>query len=95
MNGRITDEPTPEGRLAALVFSIRAHMRDHEKKDPDYADFRDAMRPFVRRELILARLEDLRQTTGAILTFKTAELAKELVELNMQIAQISDRFHLS
>lgn len=94
MDGRIASEPTPEGRLAALAFSIGVQMRDHEKKDPDYADFRDAMRPFVKRELILARLEDLRQTTGATLTLRTAELAKELLDLNKQIAEISDRFHL-
>lgn len=95
MDGRITSEPTPEGRIAAVVFSVWVQMRDHEKKDPDYADYRDALRPFLRRELILALMQDLRHQTGAIMTFRAAELGKELVEANLEIARISDRFHLA
>lgn len=94
MDGRISSEPTPEGRLAAVSFSVAIQMRDHEKKEADYADYRDCMRPFVQRELILARLEELRKTTSAIMTIRVAELAKELAEVSAQIAQISDRFHL-
>jgi len=94
MDGRIASEPTPEGRLAAVVLSVFIQMRDHEKKDPDYADYRDALRPFLHREIILARMKDVRHATGAIMTTLTAELARELTEVNAAIVQISDRFHL-
>ena len=77
------------------MFSVWVQMRDHEQKDPDYADYRDALKPFLRREMIMASMRDLQHTTGATLTFRTAELGKELVEVNMEIAKISDRFHLA
>lgn len=94
MDGRITSDPTPEGRLAAVVKSVFIQMRDHERKDPDYADFRDCMRPFLQREIILARMEELCKTTGATMTMRVDELAKELLEVSAKIHEMSDRFHL-
>ena len=67
MDGRIASEPTPEGRLAAVVLSVFIQMRDHEKKDPDYADYRDRMTPVpCSGEIILARMKDACGATGAI-----------------------------
>jgi hypothetical protein len=94
MDGRITSEPTPEGRLAAVAYSVMVQMRDHEKKDADYADYRDCLRPFVHRELILVQLEVLRRSSGADMSLRVSELAKDLAEVSVQIAHISDRFHL-
>ena len=94
MDGRIAGEPTPEGRLAAVAFSVMVQMRDHEKKDADYADYRDCMRPFVRRELILVQLDELRTSNAPNMTLRVAELAKELAIASTEISLISDRFHL-
>lgn len=84
MNGRIDQDATPEGRLAAVARSLAIRMAGR-KKEPDYADYRDALRPFVKRELLLARIEEARQSSGAVLTARVAELAKELDEVNSQI----------
>jgi hypothetical protein len=94
MDGRISNEPTPEGRLAAVAYSVMVQMRDHEKKEADYADYRDCMRPFVQRELVLAMMRFLPRLTGTDLTTSTAELAKALLEANVDILRMSDRFHL-
>lgn len=85
MNGRIYQDGTPEGRLAAVARSLALRMAE-QKKEPDYADYRDTLRPFVKRELILARIEEARKSAGEMLTARVAELAKELAEVNNQIA---------
>lgn len=84
MNGRIEYEATPEGRLAA-VAKITLLRAAEAKRQPDYADFRDALRPFVERELILARIEEARKAAGIRLTDRVKELAKELAEVNARI----------
>lgn len=94
MDGRIHHEPTPEGRLAAVVLSVAIQMRDHEKTEPDYADYEECLRPFLQRELILARMQELQKATSAVMTVRLAELARELVDVSVQIAHMSDRFHL-
>ena len=79
MNGRIHAEAeTPEGRLAAVAKSLITQMRDKHKRDPDYADFRDVLKPFVQREIIRARIDEARKTYGDGLTARMVQLAKEL-----------------
>ena len=91
MNGRIHSEETPEGRLAAVAASLALKMlADFEKTGegpsaPDYADYRDALRPFVKRELILARIAEARKKHSAELTVRVRELAIELAECERQI----------
>ena len=61
MNGfRSKHEPTPAGRLAALARAIVEHFAKLFGRAPDIADFREEMKHAVERELILARLEELR-----------------------------------
>lgn len=79
MNGRIyADTETPEGRLAAVAKSLLVQMNDKYKRDPDYADFRDVLKPFVQRELLRARIDESRKSYGSELTKRMVELAKEL-----------------
>jgi len=84
MNGRIEHEPTPEGRLAAVAKTIMLRTAE-AKRECDYADFRDALRPFVERELILARIDEARKAAGERLTDRVGELAMELIEVNTRI----------
>lgn len=84
MNGRIEREPTPEGRLAAVAKTIMLRAVE-EKRECDYADFRDALRPFVERELVLARIDEARKSAGERLTDRVGELAMELIEVNTRI----------
>ena len=91
MNGRIDLEETPEGRLAAVAVSLAKQMlADFEKtaagpSSPDYADYRDALRPYVRRELLLARIDEARKKHSVALTARVRELANELAECEKQI----------
>lgn len=52
-----------------------------QMETPGYVDFREALRPFVQRELLRARIHEARQTSGAILTARVKELARELEAL--------------
>jgi hypothetical protein len=88
MNGRIHHDPTPEGRLAAVCRSLMTQMDTRHRKtrvgpaEPDYADFREALRPYVRREILIARIDEARKSAGARLTSRVAELADELFEVD-------------
>jgi hypothetical protein len=78
VNGRIHEDQTAEGRIAAVAKSFLVQMRDKYKRDPDYADFRDVLRPFVQREMLRARIDEARKSYGQGLTTRMVELAKEL-----------------
>jgi hypothetical protein len=53
-------------------------MEEKFNRQPDYADFRDALRPFILRELLNARIDEVRTTSGVVLTERVKQLAKEL-----------------
>lgn len=95
MNGRIHSDDTPEARLAAVAKSLCTQMAErHSKthagpKEPDYADFREAFRPFILRELINARIDEARKVSGRVLTQRIRELAEEL-----QNIKFPDEFNL-
>jgi hypothetical protein len=91
MNGRVHEEETPEGRLAAVAQSLRLQMRDRFRKtksgpeEPDYVDYRAAFAPYVKREILLAKIDEARRAYGEILTKRMLELSAELHELNSRI----------
>lgn len=86
MNGRKYEEQTPEGRIAAVARSLMITMEDRHNKngtgprEPDYADFREALRPYLRQELLLARIDEARKTAATAVTARVRELASELAE---------------
>ena len=88
VNGRVHNDETPEGRIAAVARSLCMQMGEKLKRTPDYADFRDALRPFIQRELLKARIDEARKTSGRALTERVKELAKELdaIELPNEFA---------
>lgn len=85
MNGRIAIEETPEGRLAAVVKGLIVRMREEhrnrlaEYREPDYADIRDALRPHVERELVLARIAEVEWSK--IIDFRPVRLRELKLEL--------------
>ncbi len=81
MNGRVHHDDTPEGRIAAVARSLCIQMEKKSSREPDYADFRDVLRPFLQRELLNARIDEARKTSGRALTQRVRELAKELQSL--------------
>jgi hypothetical protein len=50
--------------------------------EPDYGDFREALRPYVQRELLLARIDEARKSAGERLTSRMKELATELYAID-------------
>jgi len=64
-------------------------MAQKMKREPDYADFRDVLRPFIQRELLNARIDEARKTSGAVLTLRVKELAAQLHAL-----KFPDEFNL-
>lgn len=79
MNGRIKQEDTPEGRLAAVVESVNRRVRKKNDETgnghvmPDYADYKAALRPWYRREELLTRFETVKKihlmTADAIMEY--------------------------
>lgn len=94
MNGRTHhQELTPEGRLAVVVRSLVLKLQEQHRmtgvgpREPDYSDFRDALRPYVRRELLFARIDEARKTAATALTSRMKELAVELLNCELEIPQ--------
>lgn len=83
MNGRIHEEEvTPEERIAAVAKSLCTQMRKTlHGREPDYADFRDVLRPYIQKELLMARISEARSCSGLMLTDRIRVLAKELDSL--------------
>lgn len=87
MNLRINFDQTPEGRIAAVARSLCVQMAEKRKatgigpSEPDYADFRDVLKPFIEREMINARIDEARKTGGLLLTLRVRQLADELAAL--------------
>lgn len=90
MNGRTREGETPEERLAAVAKSLMDQM-EKTNRVPDYADFRDTLRPFVLAELFRARIDEARKGCGRGLTGRVQELDAELKKLT---ANLPDGYHL-
>ncbi|MGH9727122.1 MAG: hypothetical protein ACRD4V_00845, partial [Candidatus Acidiferrales bacterium] len=85
--------PTPEARIAAvarsLVISMGAKFRAAggigTGGEPDYADFRAALAPYVKLEIVKARIDEARLSAGRHLTSRVRELSGELAEIEKTI----------
>jgi hypothetical protein len=89
LNGRIhEEEATPEERIAAVVKSLCTQMRKTlHGREPDYADFRDVLRPYIQKELLMARIHEARLFSGLILTDRVRTLGRELDALRFPSEQ--------
>jgi FMN-dependent NADH-azoreductase len=85
---------TVEGRLAAVVMellhSIEERNRSENRSDiVDYADIAAALRPYVKKEIVHARMEEVREARTESrnrLIAREATLVQELANLEAQIA---------
>lgn len=82
-NIRVAGEDSPEARLAAVCVETCRRVKSLTGRPPDYADFRDDIRKFVRLEILLARLEEARvpYTQRAA---RLADILNAIVELDIQ-----------
>ena len=90
---RLEHAKTPEERLAAVAFALVEKLRDSHKDTgvgpsyPDYADFRDAFRPHLRRELIKARMDEAGYAAGILTKLRIPHLSDDLKEVDALIAE--------
>lgn len=87
MKSRIRKEDTPEGRLAAVVKTIIENMRiarNDLRFDPDQVDLREGLRPFVERELLIARITEMLLPAASFST-RMASLTDELRVIEEQM----------
>lgn len=87
MNGRIEGEDTPAGRLAAVVITALRRFPQERLWHLDYADMRDAMEPYIERELLTARMEERSMSTAGN-DARKRELFNRLVLIEQQIAKL-------
>jgi hypothetical protein len=94
MNGRIRDkESTPAERLAAVARTLMEKIRtEYERtlagpKEPDYADFREALRPYVQQELLFARIDERRKMCGDMVSQRMTILEAELLVVQRDIPE--------
>jgi|HubBroStandDraft_6_1064221.scaffolds.fasta_scaffold156740_2 hypothetical protein len=94
MNGaRYEGSETVEGRLAAVVMELFSSFEERNRKEKrsdivDYADIAAALRPYVQKELLQVRLEELRDARNESrnrLVAREATLFRELAVFEEQI----------
>jgi hypothetical protein len=97
MNGRIELEPTAAGRLAAVVASLNHQFTEKRSETgsgpvaPDLADYRAKLEPFVELEIVKARIDEVRQSSSAVVEARMQELTKKLYEI---IRKLPDSYKL-
>lgn len=82
MNVRILGEDYPEARLAAVAVRVCHKLQLLTGRSPDYADFRDEFRKYIRLEILLARLEECR-IPSIRRGERVREILGELAELDL------------
>ena len=94
MNGaRYEGGETAEARLAAVVMELlhsidQRNLRQQRNDMVDYADITAAIRPYVQKELLHARIEEIRESRNEArnrLVAREATLHQELARLEGEI----------
>ena len=83
MNIRVLGEDSPEARLAAVCVRTAHRIKLLQGSTPDYADFRDDIRKYVRLEILLARLDECRIPSNKR-SDRLREILNELAELQLE-----------
>jgi hypothetical protein len=86
VNGRRFREQTPVGRLASVAVAAREKCWREHRSPPDYADFRTMLEPFIKKELLLAKLEEARKRPAGPegREARCQQLLRELVDVEAE-----------
>jgi hypothetical protein len=75
-------QPSPEARLAAVIVNAIDDLRDGRfggrPQEADFADYRDALRPYLAREILIACIGEA----------KTCGRPDRVADLELQLSQI-------
>src|SRR5579885_1701841 len=94
MNGaRYEGAETPEERLAAVVMEVFHRFEERNRRERrsdivDYADISMALQPYLHKELLLARVEEvrkLREASRNALVAREGTLLQELANAEARI----------
>ena len=66
MDVRVNGGKTPEERIAAVVVSILRRTKSEDLWKLDRADFEEELRPYIRREIIQGKLDELSYMIGRL-----------------------------
>lgn len=97
MNGaRYEGSETVEGRLAAVVMELLHSFEDRNRRENrsdivDYVDVATALRPYVQKEIVFARIEEVREVRNESrnrLVARETTLLRELADLEAHIHAI-------
>jgi hypothetical protein len=65
--------------------------RSDYSREPDYADYREALRPYIQRELLQARLDEISEYSGTpAAAFRSKSLRQQLAELDRAITKLPE-----
>lgn len=92
MNGSSTAKGSTTEQVVEVIDSlIRSIYEEFRKTDqglrriPDKADIRQAIKPFIERGELMARVDEARKTSAAALTARMVELLGELIKVEGEI----------
>jgi hypothetical protein len=78
---------TPEDRIAAVARTLTHKMYEEHSRLPDYADFRQALKPFIQREMVLARIDEARVSGSSFITSRVKALTRELMAIESALPE--------
>ncbi len=90
MNGRIEEGETPEARLAAVVMTVIHRIKEEDRWKLDYADFEEALGPYIHREILQAKLnllQNLRTSARDRMVQHEKDLFQRLMKVEGEIEQ--------
>lgn len=76
---------SPEERFAAAVVEFQNKFYVQHSRSADFADLRDGLRPYVLRELALARMDEVKRTRPETMDARKAELALAILALEEEL----------
>lgn len=76
-----------EERLARVVVRLVRRMESVHDRKPDWQELADELRPFIKQELVKARIEEAQWSLTKVLSDRVEELTKELKGI-----KFSDKF---
>jgi len=67
-----------EERLARVVSRLMARMKNHHDRNPDGRELAEELRPYIKQELVKARIDEAQMSLSKVLSERIKELSQEL-----------------
>jgi hypothetical protein len=95
MNLRVIDPNLePVERLAAFTKLFTMHFKATYGREPDFADYRDAQRPILEKELLLARAKQARALSSAAMREVMTDISIKLLDVEKEIEVVMQMYRI-